>query len=51
MITIKPMRYEQADKLEFNKQFKELLNLKIIGEFKSPYGSLTFMVRNHVKIK
>ena len=44
------MRYRQEDRLEFDKQLRELLKLKIIQESRSPHSSLIFMVRDHAKI-
>ena len=51
MIRVEPIRYEQDDIFEIDKQAKGLLELKIIQESKSPHSSLTFMARNHVEIK
>ena len=45
------MRYGQEDRQEFDKQIKELLELKIIWESKSPHSTPDFMVRNHAEIK
>lgn len=42
IIKVKPMRYEQENRIEFDKQ---------IQESKSPQSSLAFMVRNHAEIK
>ena len=51
IIRVKPMRYRQEDRQEFDKQIKELLELKIIRESKSPHSSPAFIVRNHAEIK
>lgn len=50
VIRIPPMRYSPEDQLEFRNQIKELLDLKLIRESKSPHSSPAFMVRNHAEI-
>jgi len=40
------MVYTHQDIQEFEKQIKELLNIGLIRNSKSPYTSLVFMVRN-----
>lgn len=44
IIRIKPMRYSQEDRLEFDKQIKELLEQKLIRNSESPHSSPAFMV-------
>lgn len=51
IIRVKPMLYNEDDKIEFKIQIKELLNLKLIRMSKSPHSSPAFMVRNHAEIK
>ena len=45
------MIYNQEDKIEFEKQIKELLDLKLIRPSKSPHSSPAFMIRNHAEVK
>lgn len=50
IIRVPPMRYNPEDQMEFRKQTKELIDLKLIRTSQSPHSSPAFMVRNHAEI-
>ena len=50
IIRNRPIRYSPTDQKELEIQIKELLNLGLIQESKSPHSSPAFLVRNHNKI-
>lgn len=51
VIRVKPMIYTSQDKIEFNKQIMELLELDLIRPSKSPHSSPAFLVENHAEKK
>ena len=55
IVRVKPIRYNQQEKLEFKVQLKELedrqLAFKSSEENKSPHSSPAFMVNNHAEQK
>lgn len=44
IIRVKPMQYTPEDRVEFGKQIKELLEMKVIIPSKSPHSSPAFLV-------
>ncbi|XP_022025011.1 uncharacterized protein LOC110925365 [Helianthus annuus] len=49
VIRVKPMKYSPQDREEFNKQIKELLDLKLVIPSKSPHMSPAFLVENEAE--
>lgn len=49
VVRVKPMQYNPEDRIEFSKQIKELLDLKIIIPSKSPHQSPAFLVENEAE--
>nr|APG80689.1 reverse transcriptase [Cauliflower mosaic virus] len=48
-IKVKPMKYSPMDREEFDKQIKELLDLKVIKPSKSPHMAPAFLVNNEAE--
>lgn len=49
IVRVKPMKYSPQDREEFSKQIKELLEMKLIKESKSPHMSPAFLVENEAE--
>nr|GFA14124.1 TPA: orf y [Tanacetum cinerariifolium] len=49
IVRVKPMCYSPQDRIEFTKQIKELLEMKLIIQSKSPHMSPAFLVENEAE--